>query len=81
MPQRKSGCRLGQACPAALSIAKSAEAVNAGATQHSPKQLAVSAQAEAVSLGDGLYMIAFLGQLCGLLADHERCFSASTVPV
>src|SRR5947209_1397984 len=32
MPQRKSDCRLGQACPASLSIAKSAEAEKVGAS-------------------------------------------------
>ena len=30
MPQRKSGARFGQGCPAGLSMAKSAEAENAG---------------------------------------------------
>src|SRR5665647_53596 len=44
MAQRKSGCRWGQACPAGLLIAKSAEAEKAGATQHSAKQLAQSAR-------------------------------------
>src|SRR5262245_56198149 len=44
MAQRKSGCRWGQACPASLSIAKSAEAEKAGATQHSPKQRSQSAR-------------------------------------
>src|SRR5882724_8530457 len=44
MPQRKSDCRWGQACPASLSIAKSAEAEKAGATQHSPKQRSQSAR-------------------------------------
>jgi len=38
MEQRKSGRRFGQGCPASFSIAKSAEAENAGTTQHSPKQ-------------------------------------------
>jgi hypothetical protein len=44
MPQRKSDPRLGQACPASLSIAKSAEAKKAGATQHSAKQRSQSAR-------------------------------------
>src|SRR5450759_1856944 len=44
MPQRKSGRRLGQGCPASLSMAKSAEAEKAGATQHSPKQRSHSAR-------------------------------------
>jgi hypothetical protein len=44
MTHRKSGCRFGQGCPAGLSIAKSAEAENAGAAQHSPKQRAQSAR-------------------------------------
>src|SRR6266536_2546512 len=44
MPQRKSACRFGQACPAGLSMAKSAEAEKAGATQHSPKQRSQSAR-------------------------------------
>src|ERR1019366_5547624 len=44
MPQRESVCRWGQACPAGLLIAKSAEAEKAGATQHSPKQLWQSAR-------------------------------------
>jgi hypothetical protein len=44
MPQRKSVCRWGQACPAGLLIAKSAEAEKAGATQHSPKQRSQSAR-------------------------------------
>src|SRR6266566_3118243 len=44
MPHRKSGCRWGQGRPAGLSIAKSADAENAGATQHSPKQRPQSAR-------------------------------------
>src|SRR5258708_5439265 len=44
MPQRKSDCRLGQACPAFFVIAKSAEAEKAGATQHRAKQLSQSAR-------------------------------------
>jgi hypothetical protein len=44
IPQRNPAPRFGQACPAGLSIAKSAEAANAGATQHSPKQRAQSAR-------------------------------------
>jgi hypothetical protein len=44
MPQPKPSPRFGHACPAGLSIAKSAEAANAGATQHSPKQRAQSAR-------------------------------------
>jgi len=36
--------RLGQACPAGLSMAKSVDAENAGATQHSPKQREQSAR-------------------------------------
>src|SRR5258708_10435848 len=44
MPQQKSDCRWGQACPAFFVIAKSAEAEKAGATQHSAKQLAQSAR-------------------------------------
>src|SRR5450759_1371108 len=44
MPQRKSGRRLGQGCPASLSMAKSAEAEKAGATQHSPRQRSQSAR-------------------------------------
>ena len=44
MPQRKSAARFGHGRPAGLSIAKSAEAVNAGATQHSAKQRAQSAR-------------------------------------
>ena len=44
MEHRKSGFRFGHACPAALSMAKSAEAANAGATQHSAKQRAQSAR-------------------------------------
>src|SRR5665647_1989039 len=43
MSQRKSACRFGQACPAGLLIAKSAEDEKAGATQHSAKQLWQSA--------------------------------------
>src|SRR5438046_1392129 len=43
MSQRKSDCRWVQACPAFLSIAKSAEAEKAGATQHSAKQFSQSA--------------------------------------
>ncbi|GAA2212228.1 hypothetical protein GCM10009850_076900 [Nonomuraea monospora] len=41
--QRKSSLRLWQGCPPALSTAKSAEAENGRATQHSPKQLSQSA--------------------------------------
>src|SRR5260370_11909227 len=44
MPQQRSDCRWGQACPAFFVIAKSAEAEKAGATQHSAKQLAQSAR-------------------------------------
>jgi hypothetical protein len=44
MPHRKSEPRFGQARPAGLSMAKSADAANAGATQHRPKQLAQSAR-------------------------------------
>src|SRR5258708_2356108 len=44
MPQRKSDCRWGQACPAFLLIAKSAEAEKVGATQHSAKHLSQSAR-------------------------------------
>src|SRR5471032_3120497 len=44
MPQRKSGVRFGHACPAFLVIAKSAEAENAGTTQHRAKQLMQSAR-------------------------------------
>ncbi len=44
MPQRKSDCRLGQACPAFFLIAKSVEAEKVGATQHSAKQFAQSAR-------------------------------------
>src|SRR5450759_4523159 len=44
MPHLKSGCRLAQACPEGLSIAKSAETEKAGATQHSAKQLSQSAR-------------------------------------
>jgi hypothetical protein len=44
MSQRKPPPRFGHGCPAGLSIAKSAEAANAGATQHSPKQRAQSAR-------------------------------------
>ena len=47
MPHRKSGCRWGQGRPAGLSIAKSADAENAGATQHSPKQRPQSARSTA----------------------------------
>src|SRR3954453_19210580 len=43
MPHRKWAPRLGQACPAALSMAKSDDLANAGATQQSPTQLAQSA--------------------------------------
>lgn len=43
MPQRKSARRCRHGCPASLSIAKSADAVNGSATQHNPKQLAQSA--------------------------------------
>ena len=44
MPQRKSGCKLEQAWPAFLVIAKSADAEKAGATQHSAKQFLQSAR-------------------------------------
>ena len=44
MEQRKSRRRWGHACPAPLSMAKSAEAEKAGATQHSPKQRPQSAR-------------------------------------
>src|SRR6266480_1941909 len=44
MEQRKSRRRWGDACPAPLSMAKSAEAEKAGATQHSPKQRPQSAR-------------------------------------
>src|SRR5215468_7326422 len=44
MEQRKSRRRLGHACPARLSMAKSADAEKAGATQHSPKQRPQSAR-------------------------------------
>src|SRR5215475_6012504 len=44
MPHRKSARRWGQGCPAGLSIAKSADAENAGATQHSPKHRPQSAR-------------------------------------
>src|ERR1022692_941286 len=44
MRQRKSGRRLGQACPASLSIAKSGDTENAGATQQSPKHRSQSAR-------------------------------------
>jgi hypothetical protein len=44
IPQRNPSPRFGHACPAGLSMAKSAEAENAGATQHSPKQRAQSAR-------------------------------------
>jgi hypothetical protein len=41
--QRKSGRRLGQAVPAGLSMAKSDDLANAGATQQSPAQREQSA--------------------------------------
>jgi hypothetical protein len=44
MPHRKSGPKWGHGCSAGLSIAKSAEAENTGATQHSPKQRSQSAR-------------------------------------
>src|SRR5262245_45329388 len=44
MEQRKSDRSWGQARPAALSMAKSAEAQKAGATQHSPTQRSQSAR-------------------------------------
>jgi hypothetical protein len=44
MPQRKSDRRWGQACPAFLVIAKSAEVEKAGATQHRAKQCPQSAR-------------------------------------
>jgi hypothetical protein len=50
MRQRKSDPRCGQACPAALSIAKSAEAANTGATAGPEAPLAVSSQIEALPL-------------------------------
>src|SRR5688572_8350243 len=46
MRHRKSAPRFGQAWPAGLSIAKSAERANAGATQHRPAQFAQSARSE-----------------------------------
>src|SRR6266571_5145080 len=50
MAQRKSDCRFGHACPASLSMAKSADAEKAGATQHSPKQRSQSARRSTGSL-------------------------------
>ncbi len=48
MAQRKSGSRCGQACPAFLSMAKSAEAEKAGADAAQPDAArAVRSQAEA----------------------------------
>src|SRR5262244_4212575 len=44
MPQRKSARRFGHGWSAALSIAKSAEAENAGATQHNAKHRTQSAR-------------------------------------
>ncbi len=44
MLQLKSELRLGQACPAGLSMAKSADLAKAGATQHRPWQREQSAR-------------------------------------
>jgi hypothetical protein len=44
MPHRESANRFGQGAPAALSMAKSAEAENAGATQHNPAHRLQSAR-------------------------------------
>ena len=77
MPQRKSDCRLGQACPAFLSIAKSAEAEKAGATQHSAKQLSQSARrlrrpfSEADAAADAASGSAS-GSTCSRLSDNVR---------
>jgi hypothetical protein len=43
MPHPLPGARFGQASPAALSNAKSADAANGSATQHSPTQRLQSA--------------------------------------
>ena len=44
MPQRNSGVRFVQGCPASFVIAKSAEAQKAGTTQHRAKHLLQSAR-------------------------------------
>jgi hypothetical protein len=68
MPQRKSDCRLGQACPVFLLIAKSAEAEKAGATQHSAKHLSQLARRLGRSPSKmGSASLRFSDNVCGLL--------------
>jgi uncharacterized membrane protein YkvA (DUF1232 family) len=64
MRQRWSSARLGQARPAGLSMAKSAEAANAGTTQHSPRQRPQSARS---SKAIARSLAAYPGQVRGWL--------------
>src|ERR1700689_3233488 len=90
MAQRKSGCRFGQGCPASLSMAKSAEAEKAGATQHSAKQRSQAARRLSRSLpaaaaywsssgnADGSYTIADVRcTLIGMQLTRERIVAAA----
>src|SRR5664279_5730043 len=71
--QRKSGCRWGQACPASLSKAKSAEAENGSATQHRPKQLAQSASRfRRARPRKGSVSLRFPDKASVLLLDQQR---------
>ena len=67
MPQRKPDRRFGQGCPAGLSIAKSADAENPGATQHNPKQRAQSARSRPGPLSSGPGLAGWRGSLNAVL--------------
>lgn len=79
MPQRKFACRLGQACPASLFSAKSAETEKAGTTQHSAKQFSQSARRLRRSpwvVGSSAWSC-FSDNVCGLLREAIVLVAAS----
>src|SRR6266545_4342543 len=79
MAQRKSDCRFGQGFPASLSMAKSAEAEKAGATQHSPKQRSQSARRlRGRPSGTGAAGESSSGNVDGLLGGAVECREVGT---
>ncbi|GAA4255511.1 hypothetical protein GCM10022255_064650 [Dactylosporangium darangshiense] len=72
MPQRNDSPRFGQACPAGLSIAKSDERANAGATQHNPKHREQSARSSGSMLRSNQSGLGATGAAC---APYRRAWA------
>lgn len=78
MPQRKSACKLGQACPAFFVSAKSTEAEKAGTTQHSAKQCPQSARRSGRSPAEaGSAYSCFSDNICTLSHWHSGLLNSS----